>query len=128
VLANVTTWECERAATDIDIGPRTNEIVPVHVPLPGRGESRSVLTRRAVLAAALALPGHACSRRTPPRLPAPTSRSTRIVGRTVFSSPASTSRSSRWSSIPPRPSPRCAHMPRRASGYRRPKRSRSTIA
>jgi predicted phosphohydrolase len=34
VLANVTTWECERAPTVIDVDPTT--ITPVHVPAHGR--------------------------------------------------------------------------------------------
>jgi hypothetical protein len=39
VLANVTTWECVRAPTVIDIDPRT--ISPIHVPHHGRSEHDS---------------------------------------------------------------------------------------
>jgi Icc-related predicted phosphoesterase len=35
-FANVTTWECERAPTVIDIDPITKRVTPVSVPARGR--------------------------------------------------------------------------------------------
>ncbi len=34
-FANVTTWECERAPTVIDLDPGTGTVTPVHIPPPG---------------------------------------------------------------------------------------------